>query len=178
MSPATGPATGSPSPAPGSALCRCRPTAGKGAVELRPEAKGHALRWEEAWRGRGGGPALGFTGGGQGVTPRGLSPACTLGCGDPRPHTEPGLGTVRGRWGPPTLTLLKSSCVCSVYICSMRSIRWAPSLHCFTSYRARTREQVLRARPHARPVQPSPAPRGSGPHGCPGPCPAPGSATV
>ena len=33
----------------------------------------------------------------------------------------------------PTLTLPKSSCVCSVYICSVRSILWAPSLHCLTS---------------------------------------------
>lgn len=36
----------------------------------------------------------------------------------------------------PTLTLLKSSCVCSVYICSVRSILWAPSLHCLTSCNA------------------------------------------
>lgn len=56
----------------------------------------------------------------------------------------PPRGTVRGPrragpelrrapWGRPTFTLLKSSCVCSVYICSVRSILWAPSLQAFTS---------------------------------------------
>lgn len=39
----------------------------------------------------------------------------------------------RGVGAAPTLTLLKSSCMFSVYICSVRSILWAPSLQCFTS---------------------------------------------
>ena len=42
----------------------------------------------------------------------------------------------RGAVGVPTLTLPKSSCVCRVYICSVRSILWAPSLHRLTSCEA------------------------------------------
>lgn len=58
------------------------------------------------------------------VSPLGLPNALCPGLG------ARGRGRARGR---PTFTLLKSSCVCSVYICSVRSILWAPSLHCFTS---------------------------------------------
>lgn len=49
------------------------------------------------------------------------------------------------------MTLLKSSCVCSVYICSVRSILWAPSLHCFTSCRACTGQWQLQAGPRLAP---------------------------
>lgn len=54
------------------------------------------------------------------------------------------------------MTLLKSSCVCSVYICSVRSILWAPSLHCFTSCGACIGERLPQAGP--RPGSPLPPP--------------------
>lgn len=77
------------------------------------------------------------------------------------PQARGGRGVAGPLWcRSPTLTLPKSSCLCSVYICSVRSILWAPSLHRLTSCGART-PRAAGQRGH------SPAARGPCPCGCP-----------
>ncbi|XP_057558547.1 collagen alpha-1(I) chain-like [Hippopotamus amphibius kiboko] len=101
-------------------------------------------------------------------------------------HEDLAAGPPRGQrparpgGAPPTLTLLKSSCVCSVYICSVRSILWAPSLHCFTSCgrhgRAAAAGWATAGRPPPRKAQP--ARRQCRPPRPPSSLPRPGSQTV